>query len=118
MCNDTGSNLLTVFVSDLLALNFSTALHSSAIEGEMLIATADGQAAHPLVSVDMQILTSTLDELTPWFREQGVLKPDDAGATRLSGAMMRNHLFFATAPGNSHLYIAQKKAGLIRDLPW
>lgn len=67
--------------------------------------------------VDMQILTSTFVELTPWFREFAVIMPDTPGAVRLSGDAMRDYLFFATAPGNHYLYVAQKKAGIIRDLP-
>ncbi|KAJ9190875.1 hypothetical protein DTO166G4_8050 [Paecilomyces variotii] len=71
----------------------------------------------PLIFVDMQILTPAFVELTPWFRETAVVKPDTPGVARLSGAAIRNHLFFATAPGNARLYVAQKKAGIIRDLP-
>lgn len=115
--NDTGSNVLTVFMSDLLALQFDMVLHGPAMQGATPINTANGQALQPLIFVDMQILTSAFVALTPWFRETAIVKPDSPGDARLSGAAMRNHLFFATAPGNAHLYVAQKKAGIIRDLP-
>ncbi|KAK9364756.1 hypothetical protein V1509DRAFT_635331, partial [Lipomyces kononenkoae] len=36
---------------------------------------------------------------------------------RLSGSAMRNFLYFATAPGNSTLYVAKKKNGIISQLP-
>ncbi|KAJ5484060.1 hypothetical protein N7539_005856 [Penicillium diatomitis] len=117
VCNDTGSNVLTVFMSDLLALQFDMVLHGPAIQGATPINTANGQALQPLIFVDMQIVTSSFVALTPWFRETAIVKPDSPGDARLSGAAMRNHLFFATAPGNAHLYVAQKKAGIIRDLP-
>ncbi|KAJ9348269.1 hypothetical protein DTO280E4_9359 [Paecilomyces variotii] len=122
VCNDTGSNVLTVFTSDLAVLNFNPTLHAGVIQGTTFITTASittasGQVPEPLIFVDMQILTSAFVELTPWFRETAVVKPDTPGVARLSGAAMRNHLFFATAPGNARLYVAQKKAGIIRDLP-
>lgn len=67
--------------------------------------------------IDMQIVTSAFVPLTPWFEEIAIVKADNPEAVRLSGSAMRNHLFFATAPGNANLYVAQKKAGIIRDLP-
>ncbi|KAJ5722168.1 hypothetical protein N7488_000203 [Penicillium malachiteum] len=117
VCNDTGSNVLTLFMSDLLALQFDMVLHSQAMQGAAPINTANGHALQPLIFVDMQILTSAFVVLTPWFRETAIVKPDSPGDARLSGAAMPNHLFFATAPGNAHLYVVQKKAGIIRDLP-
>ena len=36
---------------------------------------------------------------------------------RLSGGLMRNHFYFATAPGNEFLYIATKLHNLYRELP-
>jgi hypothetical protein len=104
-------------MSDLMALQFNSGLHRAIMQGAMPITTANGQALQPLILVDMQILTSAFVALTPWFRETAVVKPDSPGDARLSGAAMRDHLFFATAPGNAYLYVAQKKAGLIRDLP-
>lgn len=109
--------MLAVFMSDLLALQFNMVLHSAAVRGAMPIKTANGVVLQPLIYVDMQILTSAFVALTPWFRESAIVKPDSPGDARLSRAAMRNHLFFATAPGNAHLYVAQKKAGIIRDLP-
>ncbi|KAJ6108029.1 hypothetical protein N7523_009352 [Penicillium sp. IBT 18751x] len=103
VCNDTGSNVLTLFMSDLMALQFDTALHGAAMQGATPISTANGQALQPLILVDLQILTSDFVALTPWFEEIAIVKPDNPGDVRLSGAAMRNHLFFATAPGNAYL---------------
>jgi hypothetical protein len=47
----------------------------------------------------------------------GKAKQDTPGEFRLSGAAMRDHLFFSTPPGNANLYVAQKKVGIIRNLP-
>jgi hypothetical protein len=66
--------------------------------------------------VDMQIFTFTFVPLTPWVEEFAIVKANSFGEARLSGSAMRNYLCFATAPGNAHLYVARKKAGIIRDL--
>lgn len=115
--NDTGSTLLTVFLSDLVALNFDSTLHNDALEGYHAIATASGQTFEPLMTVEMQIVSPTFEGLTPWFEEIAVIKEDTPGITRLSGANMRRYLYFATRPGNRRLYVSQKKAGLMRILP-
>lgn len=117
ICNDTGSNILTIFTSDLLALHFDMALHLQALRGSIQINTANGWVLQTLMFVDMQILTSAFVPLTPWFEESAIVKANSPGDARLSGSAMRNYLFFATAPGNANLYVAQKKAGIIRDLP-
>ncbi|KAJ5957676.1 hypothetical protein N7501_011955 [Penicillium viridicatum] len=116
ICNDTGSNVLTIFDSDLRALNFSMARYLRAIRGSVQVNTANRWALQTLMFVEMQIVTSTFVPLTPWFEESAIVKADTPGDRRLLGAAMRNYLFFATAPGNAHLYVAQKKAGIIRDL--
>lgn len=92
-------------------------LHLQALRGSIQINTANGWVLQTLVFVDMQILTSAFVPLTPWFEESAIVKADSPGDARLSGSAIRNYLFFATAPGNAHLYVAQKKAGIIRDLP-
>ena len=92
-------------------------LHFEAMRGLVQVATANGPAYQHSMFIDMQILTSTFVPLTPWFEEIAIVKPDSPGAARLSGHAMRDHLFFATPPGNALLHVAQKKAGIIRDLP-
>ncbi|CDM33553.1 hypothetical protein DTO013E5_7406 [Penicillium roqueforti] len=117
VCNDTGSNVLTLFSSDLQALQFNMVLHIGAMRGVVQVTTANGPAFQHSMVIDMQILTSAFVPLTPWFEERAIVKPDSPGDVRLSGKAMRDYLFFATSPGNAHLYVAQKKAGIIRDLP-
>jgi hypothetical protein len=31
--------------------------------------------------------------------------------------VLRNHLYFATAPGNATLFVAEKKNGIVAQLP-
>jgi hypothetical protein len=49
--------------------------------------------------------------------EVAVITPVQPGQYRLSGSAMRDHLFFATAPGNANLFVAQKKNGIVTQLP-
>ncbi|CAG8180461.1 unnamed protein product [Penicillium nalgiovense] len=67
VCNDTGSDVLTVFRSDLAMLQFNPARHGGALEGAQLLDTHIGSAPQTFVQVEMQVLTSSLVELTPWF---------------------------------------------------
>ncbi|CAG8133146.1 unnamed protein product [Penicillium nalgiovense] len=116
VCNNTGSSVLTLFYSDLVALEFDVSLHYGALRSAGSILTANGHVILPTIAVDIQILTSTFVPLTPWFRETAVVKADTPGEFRLSGAAMRNHLLFATPPGNANLYVAQKKVGIYSEL--
>jgi hypothetical protein len=68
VCNDTGSSVLTLFRSDLNALGFNLSQHSGALGSPAIVRTANGDVILP-IAVDMQVLTSTLVPLTPWFRE-------------------------------------------------
>jgi hypothetical protein len=51
----------------------------------------------------------TGQEVTRWFLESAVIVPNVGGVPRLSGKAMRDHLYFATAPGNMRLHMAVKK---------
>ena len=57
--------------------------------------------------------------ISPWFREVAIIKPVLPGVPdfRLSGNAMRNYFYFATAPGNTTLYVAKKKNGIVTQLP-
>ncbi|KAJ5908369.1 hypothetical protein N7495_001051 [Penicillium taxi] len=101
MYNDTGSNVLTVFASDLQRQTLS----------------ADGANYQTSLSIEIQVQTTGSEEFTPWFEENCVFRRDDPSTARLSGAAMRDHLYFATTPGNQRLYVAQKKTRLFSILP-
>ena len=86
--------------------------------------------------LDPQSKENELIPLSDWILERAVViepekpstahrhkKGEDEGdggkgdCYRLSGGLMRNHFYFATAPGNEFLYIATKKHNLYRELP-
>ncbi|KAK9489566.1 hypothetical protein V1508DRAFT_427614, partial [Lipomyces doorenjongii] len=55
----------------------------------------------------MKITEADGTAISPWFEEVAVITVAEPGAPqcRLSGNAMRNFLYFATAPGNSTLYV-------------
>ena len=57
--------------------------------------------------------------MSDWFLEQGVIIPegDETKTKRLSGAALRSHFYFATAPRDTRLFVAQKKNGIMSQLP-
>ncbi|KAK9489934.1 hypothetical protein V1508DRAFT_426405 [Lipomyces doorenjongii] len=67
----------------------------------------------------MQITKADGTAVSPWFEEVAVITASQPGVPqpRLSGNEMRTYLYFATAPGNLTLYVAQKKNGVISQLP-
>ncbi|ROW14701.1 hypothetical protein VPNG_03744 [Cytospora leucostoma] len=120
--NDTGSNLQNIHRSDWDALNvFGHGLHL------IDIVTAAKREVVETVLLTIRIIkriTQDADNqmaaeqwlpLTPWFTENVRVVKDDR--ILLSGAKIRDHLFFATAPGNDRLLISQRKQAIIDALP-
>lgn len=115
--NDTGSNTPTVLSTDLLALGIDPRYYPG-ILGWQRIDTAAGSILRYKVGIETSIIAADGMQISPWFMESGVLTPLGAGFQyRLSGSVMRQHLFFATAPGNATLFVAQRKNGIMMQLP-
>jgi hypothetical protein len=115
--NDTGSNLQTVFPTDLAALRYNQFTYRGCL-GVFPTSTASGVVYQERVVIEMQIIKADGTTMTPWFRETAVVTPLQPGINyRLSGSAMRNHLYFATAPGNVNLFVAEKKSGITTQLP-
>lgn len=68
------------------------------------------------IFIEMQILSPEGETTAPWFIESALVIPDPPEAVRLSGIIM-NHLYFATAPGNTTLSMPKKKNGTVYKLP-
>ncbi|EZF16671.1 LOW QUALITY PROTEIN: hypothetical protein H112_05666 [Trichophyton rubrum D6] len=113
MLNDTGSDALTVFDTDLIA-------HRSNVPGfwaSNSSLTANGIVLRQVIYVEIQLLDSQRNPISDWILEESVVVPSAEGNTRLSGRGMRDCLYFATAPGNQQLYVAEKKNGIVQQLP-
>ncbi|KAJ5907475.1 hypothetical protein N7495_000157 [Penicillium taxi] len=114
--NDTGSNGQGLFRSDLDALNLDPLTYLGLIF-DRRVETAGGVLNRLSIIIEMQIVSSEGDTLTPWFQEEAIVWEDYESLQRLSGSAMREYLYFATAPGNQKLYMAKKKGGLMSLLP-
>jgi len=115
--NDTGSNIQTIFPTDLAVLRYDPATYQGNL-GTLSIATAGGVVYREKIVIEMQITKADGTAITPWFRESAVVTPLQSGIQhRLSGNVMRDHLYFATAPGNANLFVAEKKNGITTQLP-
>jgi hypothetical protein len=115
--NDTGCSLQTVFSTDLATLGYNQLTYQGH-RAIVSIGTANGVIRRRKIVIEMQIIKADGTAVTPWFRETAVvLSPQPGIQYRLSGRAIRNHLYFATAPGNANLFVAQKKNGITTQLP-
>ncbi|OJD26154.1 hypothetical protein ACJ73_02464 [Blastomyces percursus] len=107
MLNDTGSNTMTVFDTDLTALAIPPTYRG--LGPEVPITTAGGTVTRKQIIIEVQLVDFQGNPVSEWIREGGIVAPADPGASRLSGDGIRQSLYFATAPGNQYLYVAAKK---------
>lgn len=116
--NDTGSNTQTIFTTDLVNLNHNRNTYFGHV-GFVSVGTANGVMHREQIQIEIQLISANGTAVSPWFREWALVTPFQPGGTqcRLSGNAMRNHLFFATAPGNTTLFVVEKKNGIVTQLP-
>lgn len=118
IANDTGSNVQTLFDTDLSALQCDQLGYNGFLGGAS-VELAFGSMQCDMALIELQIIDENGLQITPWFSETAIIKAEELGAVRLSGEAMRNYLYFATAPGNNRLYISQKKKlALLLDFQW
>ena len=109
--NDTGSDLLTLFTTDLPLLGNSQGYIGWM--GPMSVIDASGTTTvFPMIFVQVRPVR---DDNTPWgnwIDEDAIVKQPGLGLSRLSGVGIRRHLYIGTAPGNNRLAVATTKGGL------
>lgn len=111
--NDTGSNLLTVFDTDLWSLGSSETTYW-AIEAPSAVRLAAGHTVMMrCMPVEIRLLDRNGFPMTPWFEERGVLVEYKPGSIRLSGLSMRNELYFVTNRSNI-LYTGRSKSSVFQ----
>ncbi len=96
--NDTGSNALTLFYTDLVHLGMHQQYNGWL--GYNTTVTADGNS-QDLSSVMVEIRMVRPGSHEPWggwIPEVAVIRNAVAGVERLSGAGMRQSLYFGTPP--------------------
>lgn len=114
--NDTGSNIQSVLPTDLAALHYNPFTYLGNL-GAFALATANGLSFRGRILIEVQIVKADGTPITPWYQEIAVITPQPVIQYRLSGSGMRNHLYFATAPGNTILVVAEKTNGITNQLP-
>ena len=115
--NDTGSSVQTIFPTDLVALRYNELTYRGNL-GPVDIGTVNGVISRKRLVIEIQILKADGTTITPWFRENAAITIPQPGIQyRLSGKAMRDYLYFATAPGNTNLFVAEKKSGIMTQLP-
>lgn len=96
IANDTGSNVLSVYRSDLDQLNFNAATYP-ALGKPMSIMTASGFIQRMALTVQLRVLDSEGLHMTDWFDEEAtIVKNPLPGMQRLSGRNIRKELYFAS----------------------
>lgn len=117
--NDTGSNMMSLFDSDLIAMGIQRVNSGPnpylAWGIPMPILTANGIVNRDSLTIQIQLQKQDTTAASEWIREGAVVVPQQGN--RLSGGEIRNNFYFATAPGNQHLFVAEKKNGIISQLP-
>lgn len=117
ICNDTGSNVQTIFAHDWNTMNpFNIPIDT------LSVTEASGRSQQlPTFIGEIRIFQwdqqNNMRLLTPWLSEAFIVKPWSPTTSLLSGAAMRRALYFATAPGNQYLYVSAKKSGIVSQLP-
>ncbi|KAK9369257.1 hypothetical protein V1509DRAFT_638805 [Lipomyces kononenkoae] len=115
---DTGCNMQTIFTTDLVLLGYNPHSYTGRL-GPTLLSTASGGIYRQQIVLEMQITEADGTAISTWFEEVAAITVPESGAPqwRLSGNAMRKFPYFATAPGNSELYVAKTKNGIISQLP-
>jgi hypothetical protein len=114
--------MLTIFEDEIWHLSIDGLGDYPGRCGFTTLATANGAISREQCKVEMQLLDiATGTPLTNWFVEDAVIqpRPPQTGEpeSRLSGAKMRQHMYFATPPRNLHLYVSNNKTGLMQTIP-
>jgi hypothetical protein len=119
LLNDTGSNTMSLFDSDLTPMGIQRVNAGpnpyGAWSTPVPILTANGIVQRESLTIEIQLRRADTTAASRWIREVAIIVPQQVN--RLSGGRIRNHFYFATAPGNQHLYVAEKKNGIIAQLP-
>jgi hypothetical protein len=116
--NDTGSDYQTVYPEELLALHYNRFTYGGHA-GRVRLRTANAVVDRDILLIEVKLLKDDGSPASDWLHEFGVLTPHIPGLPplRLSGNGIRYQLYFATAPGNQQLYVAEKKHGIVSQLP-
>ena len=95
-------------------------INVSGINGRDVCCSTNGPVRRLALWMDIKVLgDNRTTELTDWIIEKAIfiLRLIGKADQRLSWINIRNHLYFATALGNHHLFVSCKKNGIVVRLP-
>ncbi|KAI9793204.1 MAG: hypothetical protein M1816_000625 [Peltula sp. TS41687] len=116
MLNDTGSDYFTFYGHDWSLLQSASDQYFG-YGLPTLIHTANGDVVRQTIMIQLQLIRLDGTPLGAWFNEFAVLSEFSHPSYRLSGATIRDHYYFATARGHPDLYVAEKRHGIVSQLP-
>ena len=109
--NDTSSDMLTLFNTDLLRLG--NIQNYNGWQMETVIVDANGvMTPFPSLRVQVQLVDNENVPWSNWINELALVKQPGPNIPRLSGAGIRRVLYIGTAPGNQLLAVSATKSGL------
>ncbi len=109
--NDTGSDILSLFHSDMQHLGNIQGYSGWA--GVVSVNCANGTTNnYPKIYVEVQLVRDDNTAWSDWFEEDAMVQPDSPGLFRLSGRGIRDVMYLGTSPGNHSLAVATTKGGL------
>jgi len=109
--NDTGSNILTLFTTDILQLGNMQGY--AGWLASMGVTDATGTVTvFPTIRVQVQLVRDGNTPWGNWIDELAIVKQPGPNVMRLSGFGIRNALYLGTAPGNHVLAVAATKGGM------
>lgn len=109
--NDTGSSILSLFDIDMHQLGDLSQYTGYAPPVEVVTASGASEFL-PCLVAQVRLVRQDLTPWTVWINEKAVFRRIIPGMTRLSGATIRDRLYFGTAPGNHFVAVAETKHGL------
>ena len=103
--NDPGSDAFMLLDIDLL--HWGNINDYWGMLAPAAIITANGTLEYlPSLLVEIQIVDKNLQPWSGWIPEVAIISQAQLFTGRLTGFGIRNHLYFATSPGNADLAVA------------
>lgn len=109
--NDTGSNMLTLFDTDLLELGNIQGYLGWQLNSNIEDA-GGGVTSFRTIEVQVQLVRDDNTPWSQWIREIAIIRPSQPVVPRLSGTGIRRAFYIGTAPGNHLLAVSETKGGL------
>ena len=115
--NDTGSDMLSLFTTDLPYLGGNIQGYLGWNGFTSVTDASGGATICPIILVQVQLVRNDDSPWGGWIYEDAIVKQYSPNVPRLSGTGIRQVLHIGTAPGNHLLAVATTKGGMQSLLP-